>query len=1364
MDGLITLLVMGYLIPLVGVPILFVKFSDQKGKLEELARTVLALQKSLKQWETGRREAPAAATETDVPRAETETFPSPTANEMFTPPISPPASGDAGEARRETPPQQEISQDLPVVFDDGGAVSLDNEGASSDEQPGNSFTFTPADMPFPMASDDSVTPAIPAAKPAAEFSGPAPYPQSPMTPTACDTPSERKSETLFPSSPVRKDEAGGILPVAANVPEEPHATASGSNDALLPAAAATDEVRQSILSTPAASKTAPEQPVYESRPAPLERRIRRRTPSRVPGALSTLWDWFKTNPLLYTGLCIFLLGIVFALNYMAVQGWFTLEMRLAATGAVGLGMLGLGWRLRVRNRLYGLSCIGGGAIVLYLVLLAAAKLHVVALTPALAAMLALVLSVSLLALAANSQMLAVLATAGGFLAPVLLSSGSSNYLGLFSVYAILSAGNLFLLFFRAWDIPALASFLAVYGIGGAWGVRSYQPDMLLPVEVFLLLFFLLFTLMNLRLARHADRSARSAPEKETPHLRRLHGSLLFGLPLATFSYQYLLVQPYPYMAALSALGLACWYVGLGFLTRSGNGPGTRLLGDMQPIIALGFAALAVPLALNASWTACTWALQGAGAVWLGLRQQRPMTRCGGYLLQAAAAWSLLTDKGGLPSAVFMPLHEGPASPAGLFMGGLMLTLAGLAVLRLLHSHREQLAGKERRAPDILEVWIMVWWLFSGWQLIVPHVIPAYSAQNILVIFTALSALIWIVAGLRLQRPVPRCGGYLTLLLAGLALLQAYILDPVPSPDVALSPQAWMSLSGLVLTLSGLALLRIFRKHQNQLTETEHRGTACLEAGIMLLWLFTGWQQILLHAVPLGLENAAMLIFTAASSLIWIVAGLRLQRPVPRCGGYLVLSAAALFLAQEMAGLSLSVDNGAFRGFPEYFADCLALALAGLTLLGLFRKYRRQFTSLERKGLVVAETWSMVWWLLACWQPIRHYFAPGQPSYNAMMIAAAASCLIWFLAGLRLHWKHFLLPVQGLWPCFLISQWPFFREWLLFLQGHPPFSGDLHDFARTAHIYHPLSDGGILCFSAVCAALLYGIRHTKRHWRSEYLCLTLNTLLLFLFFLAATQTTWLLIAAGVPGNWICLALALLAAGTLLSLCRSPSTLALRFSGGRGFPFPSPDACATCFLALSGFGLALWLSSLFVRLCFFAGSAAPLPYLPLLGPLDLAQGLCLLSVTIWLRAASRYSWMPAPLADPSNRISLLGGAAFALCTIVAGRAVSLYIDCPYQIHVLLAQSVYQMILSVLWGSIALLLMLLASRRIRRRRTWFAGVALLLLTLGKLLLFDLADRGTVYRIVSFLFMGLLMLGMGYFCPLPPKEQATPSKEPEQ
>lgn len=73
----------------------------------------------------------------------------------------------------------------------------------------------------------------------------------------------------------------------------------------------------------------------------------------------------------------------------------------------------------------------------------------------------------------------------------------------------------------------------------------------------------------------------------------------------------------------------------------------------------------------------------------------------------------------------------------------------------------------------------------------------------------------------------------------------------------------------------------------------------------------------------------------------------------------------------------------------------------------------------------------------------------------------------------------------------------------------------------------------------------------------------------------------------------------------------------------------------------------------------------------------------------------------------------------------------------------------------------MVLAASRVFRQRRLWFAGAALLALTLCKLLLFDLADRQTVSRIVSFLFLGLLMLGMGYFCPLPPKRLTDPPEE---
>jgi len=34
-----------------------------------------------------------------------------------------------------------------------------------------------------------------------------------------------------------------------------------------------------------------------------------------------------------------------------------------------------------------------------------------------------------------------------------------------------------------------------------------------------------------------------------------------------------------------------------------------------------FATLAIPLAFDARWTSAAWALEGAAAVWVGLRQQ-----------------------------------------------------------------------------------------------------------------------------------------------------------------------------------------------------------------------------------------------------------------------------------------------------------------------------------------------------------------------------------------------------------------------------------------------------------------------------------------------------------------------------------------------------------------------------------------------------------------------------------------------------------------------------------------------------------------------------------------------------------------------
>ena len=63
---------------------------------------------------------------------------------------------------------------------------------------------------------------------------------------------------------------------------------------------------------------------------------------------------------------------------------------------------------------------------------------------------------------------------------------------------------------------------------------------------------------------------------------------------------------------------------------------------------------------------------------------------------------------------------------------------------------------------------------------------------------------------------------------------------------------------------------------------------------------------------------------------------------------------------------------------------------------------------------------------------------------------------------------------------------------------------------------------------------------------------------------------------------------------------------------------------------------------------------------------------------------------------------------------------------------------------------------ATRLRARNHWWVGGALLAAVVTKLFSVDLADIGTVARIVSFVVVGALILVIGYVSPLPPKESA--------
>src|SRR6202035_3678108 len=115
---------------------------------------------------------------------------------------------------------------------------------------------------------------------------------------------------------------------------------------------------------------------------------------------------------------------------------------------------------------------------------------------------------------------ALLAVSGGFLAPVLASTGQGSHVVLLSYYAVLNAGILAVAWFKAWRPLNLAGFLFTFVIGTACGVLSYHPPLFASTEPFLILFFLFYLAIAVLFA-----------SRQPPELRGyVDGTLVFGTP------------------------------------------------------------------------------------------------------------------------------------------------------------------------------------------------------------------------------------------------------------------------------------------------------------------------------------------------------------------------------------------------------------------------------------------------------------------------------------------------------------------------------------------------------------------------------------------------------------------------------------------------------------------------------------------------------------------------------------------------------------------------------------------------------------------------------------------------------------------
>jgi uncharacterized membrane protein len=162
---------------------------------------------------------------------------------------------------------------------------------------------------------------------------------------------------------------------------------------------------------------------------------------------------------------------------------------------------------------------------------------------------------------------------------------------------------------------------------------------------------------------------------------------------------------------------------------------------------------------------------------------------------------------------------------------------------------------------------------------------------------------------------------------------------------------------------------------------------------------------------------------------------------------------------------------------------------------------------------------------------------------------------------------------------------------------------------------------------------------------------------------------------------------------------------------------------------------------------AGNAAPLPFIPLLNPLELSQAAVALLLGWWLLHHHAAAVVPASLP-------ITAGTAFLWLNTVLARAVHHLAGVSFRVEPMLSSRIYQTSLAIFWALLSLALMMTADRR-QSRTVWFAGCTLIGATVLKLFLIDLANSGAVERIVSFISVGILVIVISWFSPLPPKKE---------
>lgn len=377
------------------------------------------------------------------------------------------------------------------------------------------------------------------------------------------------------------------------------------------------------------------------------------------------------------GILILVLGISYFVKFAIDKNWINEPARVGIGILAGSLVLFIAHKLREKYAPFSSVLVAGAIAIFYFTIaIAFHEYQLFGQEVAFVIMVVITAFSCLISLSYNRMELAILSLIGGFLVPFMISTGSGNYVVLFTYIAILDIGILTLAYFKKWQLLHILAFIFTMLLFGGWVVNDVNTSTpnysgaLLFGFVFYLIFIVTNIINNLR--------SKGSFSKIQLGMLATNNFVFYGIGMLVLS------NYKPELTGLFTTFLAILNMGYSLLLYKKFGLDKRgiylLIG-----LSLTFITLAIPVQFSGNSITIFWAIEAVLLVWLSQKSQIKSYRFAAILVQVLMLGSLLLDW-----FVYFMNSDLSIVVNSIFIAGAIVVASLVSVLYLIRNETEKL--------------------------------------------------------------------------------------------------------------------------------------------------------------------------------------------------------------------------------------------------------------------------------------------------------------------------------------------------------------------------------------------------------------------------------------------------------------------------------------------------------------------------------------------------------------------------------------------------------------------------------------------------------------------------------------------------